>query len=118
VLHCFAPVCWLLQCAAQWGLFLIFAGCTAVGTVALFALIPETRGLPLEEIHLAWASRWLWGKSECVQQRALGSCTSSAAPVGDDSSMKELVAAQQDSRRCQVMVDMACVAQQASDDKA
>jgi hypothetical protein len=109
------------QCAAEWGLFLIFAGCTAVGTLALFLLIPETRGLPLEEIHLAWASHWLWGRSQCVQvcadavQRAVGSYTASAAPAGSDSSVKQL--AQQGSKSCEATVDMAHVTQ-GSDDKA
>jgi hypothetical protein len=104
----------MLQCAAEWGLFLIFAGCTAVGTVALFVLIPETRGLPLEEIHLAWANHWLWGKSQCVQERALGSCTGAAAVAGGDSSVKQL-AAQKDSKSCEVTAEMAGVA---GDDKA
>ncbi|KAI8473535.1 MAG: general substrate transporter [Monoraphidium minutum] len=64
-----------LLCSAQWGLFLIFAGCTAAGTLLLWALVPETRGLPLEEVHLAWAGHWFWGGRACVRARM-------AAPAG------------------------------------
>lgn len=112
---CLLPAC-LLQCAAEWGLFLIFAGCTAVGTLALFVLIPETRGLPIEEVHLAWASHWLWGRSRCVQQRSAGSFAAHAAPAGSDSSVKQL--AQHGSQSCQVTVEMGSVMYQGSEGKA
>lgn len=52
----------LLQCATRWGLFLIFASCTALGVIALWLVVPETRGLELEQVHLAWESHWLWGR--------------------------------------------------------
>lgn len=62
----------LLQCATQWGLFLMFAGCTAVGSIALWMLVPETRGLPIEQVHLAWCQHWLWGGIQCVRERTAG----------------------------------------------
>uniref|UniRef100_A0A383VR92 Major facilitator superfamily (MFS) profile domain-containing protein n=1 Tax=Tetradesmus obliquus TaxID=3088 RepID=A0A383VR92_TETOB len=105
-----------LLCAAEWGLFLIFAGCTAVGTLALFVLIPETRGLPIEEVHLAWASHWLWGRIQRVQQRTAGSFAAPAAPAGSDSSAKQL--AQHGSQSCQVTVEMGSVMYQGSEGKA
>eukprot|EP00882_Tetradesmus_deserticola_P005801 GHRQ01006108.1.p3 GENE.GHRQ01006108.1~~GHRQ01006108.1.p3 ORF type:complete len:295 (+),score=146.36 GHRQ01006108.1:1382-2266(+) len=99
-----------LLCAVEWGLFLIFAGCTAVGTVALFVLIPETRGLPLEEVHLAWANHWLWGRSQHMQQRKASSCIAPPAPAVDSSSAKQL-AAQCDSKSCHVAVDVSGIQQ-------
>lgn len=63
----------VLQCATRWGLFLIFAGCTAAGSLALWLLVPETKGLPIEEVHLAWASHWFWAHTS-VKQRALSGC--------------------------------------------
>lgn len=56
----------LPQCATRWGLFAIFAACTAAGALLLLALVPETRGLPLEEVHLVWATHWLWGRAGCA----------------------------------------------------
>lgn len=58
-----------LQCSTRWSLFLIFVGCTATGSLLLWLLVPETRGLPIEEIHLAWASHWFWGQCQAVKQR-------------------------------------------------
>jgi hypothetical protein len=52
------------QCATRWGLFAILAGATAAGATALWLLVPETRGLALEEVHLAWRRHWLWGRWE------------------------------------------------------
>lgn len=51
-------------CATRWGLFAILAGATAAGATALWLLVPETRGLALEEVHLAWRRHWLWGRWE------------------------------------------------------
>lgn len=42
-----------------------------MGVVALWLLVPETRGLPLEEVHLAWADHWLWGRQDAVKARVL-----------------------------------------------
>jgi len=35
-------------------------------------MVPETRGLPLEEVHLAWGTHWLWGRLRCVRSRGGG----------------------------------------------
>ncbi|KAF8058939.1 STP5 [Scenedesmus sp. PABB004] len=67
-----------LLCATRWGLFLIFAGATAAGSLALWLLVPETRGLPLEEVHLAWEAHWLWGRTRCVRERGHSSLTGPA----------------------------------------
>lgn len=57
-------------CATQWGLFAIMAGLTAAGALALWLLVPETQGLALEEVHLAWARHWFWRRWEAREPPA------------------------------------------------
>lgn len=69
----YAAVCLLshLQCSTRWGLFLICASCTAALSLVLWLLVPETRGLPLEEVQLAWATHWFWSHRDTIKQRTL-----------------------------------------------
>lgn len=46
----------------QWGTFLFFAGCVALMTVCVALLLPETKGVPLEEINRIWESHSTWSK--------------------------------------------------------
>ena len=46
----------------QWGTFLFFAGCVAVMTILVAFLLPETKGMPLEQINGIWARHPVWGK--------------------------------------------------------
>ena len=46
----------------QWGTFLFFAGCVALMTLCVAVLLPETKGVPLEEINRIWESHSIWGK--------------------------------------------------------
>jgi hypothetical protein len=46
----------------QWGTFLFFAGCVALMTVCVALLLPETKGVPLEEINKIWESHATWSK--------------------------------------------------------
>ena len=46
----------------QWGTFLLFAGCVAIMTMLVAFLLPETKGLPLEEVNGIWARHPVWGK--------------------------------------------------------
>ena len=52
----------------QWGTFLFFAGCVAVMTVCVAILLPETRGVPLEETKSIWEKHPVWSK--VVKQRS------------------------------------------------
>jgi len=49
-----------LLCALRWGIFLFFAGWVAAMTAFVFFLVPETRGVPIEEMRLLWASHPFW----------------------------------------------------------
>ena len=42
-------------CAMQFGVFLFFAAFVAIMTVYVWILLPETKGIPVEEIMDAWA---------------------------------------------------------------
>jgi hypothetical protein len=46
------------------------AGLTAAGALALWLLVPETQGLALEEVHLAWARHWFWRRWEAREPPA------------------------------------------------
>ena len=49
-----------LLCSFKWGIFLFFAGWVAVMTLFVLLLVPETRGVPIEEMHLLWAAHPFW----------------------------------------------------------
>lgn len=46
----------------QWGTFLFFAGCVAVMTTCVALLLPETRGVPLEDVSCIWEQHPVWCK--------------------------------------------------------
>jgi hypothetical protein len=46
----------------QWGTFLFFTGCVALMTLCVALLLPETKGVPLEEINKIWESHSTWSK--------------------------------------------------------
>ena len=46
----------------QWGTFLLFAGCVVIMTMCVAFLLPETKGVPLEQIDGVWARHPVWGK--------------------------------------------------------
>ena len=46
-----AGQCFLsMLCAMEWGVFIFFAAWVACMTVFVYFLVPETRGVPLEEM--------------------------------------------------------------------
>ena len=49
-----------LLCSFKWGIFLFFGGWVAVMTLFVLLLVPETRGVPIEEMHLLWAAHPFW----------------------------------------------------------
>ena len=40
--------------AAQYGVFLFFAGCVILNTLFAYICLPETKGVPVEKIEEAW----------------------------------------------------------------
>ncbi|XP_028790322.1 sugar transport protein 10-like [Neltuma alba] len=49
-----------MLCHMKFGLFFFFAGFIAIMTVFIHLLLPETKGVPIEEMNLVWKSHWLW----------------------------------------------------------
>ncbi|KAI4297192.1 hypothetical protein L6164_037091 [Bauhinia variegata] len=52
-----------MLCHLKFGLFFFFfAGFVLVMTIFIAALLPDTKGVPIEEMNSVWRSHWFWGK--------------------------------------------------------
>lgn len=51
-----------MMCHMEYGVFLFFAGWVLVMTVFVYFLLPETRGVPVEEIMTVFRAHWFWGR--------------------------------------------------------
>nr|XP_027104361.1 hexose carrier protein HEX6-like [Coffea arabica] len=49
-----------MLCHFKAGIFFFFGGWVAVMTLFVYALLPETKGLPLEQMDRVWRSHWFW----------------------------------------------------------
>lgn len=49
-----------LLCGLKFGIFLFFAGWVTVMTVFVYLFLPETKGVPIEEMILLWRKHWFW----------------------------------------------------------
>lgn len=49
-----------LLCALKYGIFLFFAGWITVMTIFVYIFLPETKGVPIEEMILMWRKHWFW----------------------------------------------------------
>lgn len=49
-----------LLCAFKFGIFLFFAGWITVMTLFVYLFLPETKGVPIEEMILLWRKHWFW----------------------------------------------------------
>lgn len=47
-------------CHLKYGIFLLFAGLIFIMTLFIYFLLPETKQVPIEEIHLLWQEHWFW----------------------------------------------------------
>lgn len=57
--------CFLVSlCHLRYGIFLLFATLIVIMSCFIFFLLPETKQVPIEEIHLLWQKHWFW-KSYC-----------------------------------------------------
>ncbi|WCJ42530.1 Sugar transport protein 14 [Euphorbia peplus] len=55
--------CFLVSlCHLRFGIFLLFAGLILVMSIFVYFLLPETKQVPIEEIHLLWENHWFWSK--------------------------------------------------------
>ncbi|KAL5729385.1 Sugar transport protein 7 [Ranunculus cassubicifolius] len=51
-----------LLCSFKYGIFLFFAGWITIMTVFVYLFLPETNGVPIEEMRLLWSKHWFWAK--------------------------------------------------------
>ncbi|XP_004508391.1 sugar transport protein 7-like [Cicer arietinum] len=49
-----------LLCTFTYGIFLFFAGWIAIMTIFVYLFLPETKGIPIEEMSLIWRKHWFW----------------------------------------------------------
>lgn len=51
-----------MLCHFKFGLFLFFAFFVVVMSVFIYFFLPETKGVPIEEMSIVWKRHWFWGK--------------------------------------------------------
>jgi len=51
-----------MLCHMKFGLFVFFACFVFMMTIFIFKLLPETKGVPIEEMHIVWQSHPYWKK--------------------------------------------------------
>lgn len=49
-----------LLCAFKFGIYLFFAGWITVMTIFVYVFLPETKGVPIEEMTFLWRKHWFW----------------------------------------------------------
>lgn len=57
-----AQVFLILLCHLKFGLFLFFAFWVVVMTIFIIFFLPETKGIPIEEMTMVWKTHWFWKK--------------------------------------------------------
>ncbi|KAF9612918.1 hypothetical protein IFM89_004334 [Coptis chinensis] len=61
-----------LLCSFKYGIFLFFAGWIAIMTVFVYLFLPETKGVPIEEMILLWRKHWFWKKIMPPNEEEIG----------------------------------------------
>ncbi|XP_065879608.1 sugar carrier protein C-like [Euphorbia lathyris] len=51
-----------MLCHLKFGLFLVFAFFVCVMSVFVFFFLPETKGIPIEEMGQVWRCHWFWSR--------------------------------------------------------
>ncbi|XP_059623509.1 sugar carrier protein C-like [Cornus florida] len=57
-----AQVFLTLLCHLKFGLFLFFAFFVVIMTIFVFIFLPETKGIPIEEMAIVWKQHWFWSR--------------------------------------------------------
>ncbi|XP_043710290.1 sugar carrier protein C-like [Telopea speciosissima] len=57
-----AQVFLTMLCHLKFGLFLFFAAWVFIMTIFIYILLPETKGVPIEEMSRVWKKHWYWGQ--------------------------------------------------------
>ncbi|XP_060196115.1 sugar transport protein 10-like [Lycium barbarum] len=51
-----------MLCNLKFGLFFFFAGFVVIMTLFIAFFLPETKGIPIEEVNRIWKNHWFWKK--------------------------------------------------------
>ena len=51
-----------MLCHMKFGLFIFFGCFVVIMTTFIYKLLPETKGIPLEEMSMVWQKHPIWGK--------------------------------------------------------
>ncbi|XP_031272320.1 sugar transport protein 4-like [Pistacia vera] len=51
-----------MLCHLKFGLFFFFAVFVLIMTVFVYLFLPETKGVPIEEMNLVWKAHWWWAR--------------------------------------------------------
>ncbi len=51
-----------MLCSFKWGIFLFFAGWVIIMQIFVILFLPETKGIPIEEMEVVWTKHWFWKK--------------------------------------------------------
>ncbi|XP_022142028.1 sugar carrier protein C-like [Momordica charantia] len=57
-----AQVFLMMLCHMKFGLFIFFAFFVCVMTVFIYFFLPETKGIPIEEMGRVWKTHWYWSR--------------------------------------------------------
>ena len=49
-----------LLCSLKYGIFLFFAGWISIMTISVYLFLPDTKGVPIEEMVPLWRKHWFW----------------------------------------------------------
>ncbi|XP_006644257.2 sugar transport protein MST8 [Oryza brachyantha] len=55
-----AQVFLMMLCHLKFGLFYFFGACELVMTAFVYFFLPETKGIPIEEMDRIWGKHWYW----------------------------------------------------------
>ncbi|VAI26255.1 unnamed protein product [Triticum turgidum subsp. durum] len=55
-----AQIFLMMLCRLKFGLFYLFGACELLMTAFVCFFLPETKGIPIEEMDRIWATHWYW----------------------------------------------------------
>lgn len=67
-----AQVFLTMLCHFKFGAFLFYAGWIATMTIFVVLFLPETKGIPLDTMHVVWERHWFWRRFVVPSQQQTG----------------------------------------------
>lgn len=57
-----------MLCSFKFGLFLFFAFFVAIMTLFIYFFLPETKGIPIDDMGAIWSKHWYWKKYVTIEK--------------------------------------------------